>query len=71
LTKKALDLGGMSKEEQLKAVRKAKEMGRLPRIRFTIRTKDGKTRYCYATDRESGEQYCKFMGATILGVDNA
>jgi hypothetical protein len=68
LTKKAVDLGGLDKEAQLRVLSKAKKMGRLPRIRFTIRTKQGKTRYCYATDKESGEQYCKFMGATILGV---
>ena len=67
--RRALDLGGMSKDDQRKAMAVAKKVGQIPKFRFTIRTKDGRTRYCYAVDKAAGEAYCRYIEATILHVD--
>ena len=62
----AADLGRISKKEQREMLNKV--LKQLPRLRVTIRTKEGIIRYMYVPDEKTAEDYCKQFGCTIISV---
>jgi hypothetical protein len=68
--KKILDLTSMSKEDQRKVfeTEEGQKALQAKKYRFTVKNR-GKTQYAYADDKETAENYFRYIGVTILAVD--